>query len=291
MHPSTAPAPGLLALLALIALLGAPTARATGLLENPAEGAGFVSGVGLVSGWHCSATRIEIEIDAGARTPAAAGTDRLDTAAACGRRDTGFGLLLNWAVLGAGTHTVRALADGVEFGRRTVTVVELGAQFLTGKSAGVTVHDFPSPGQSLLLEWQEGLQAFVARERRTGAASLSGAWNGANLERRSGCASAQNDGTRGTYAQYTITADTVGDSFRIQQAAITGLACTYSGTHRLVGNARQASGTLTCSDGKQGSFETRAMDVSANAMSIRMQVKLTGSETCDVDAILGGSRF
>src|SRR5512141_1128255 len=81
-------------------------ARAAGALENPAPGA-VVSGIGVISGWFCSAGRIEVQIDAGVPMPAAYGTDRLDTASTCGKRDTGFGLLLNWAVVGAGPHTIR----------------------------------------------------------------------------------------------------------------------------------------------------------------------------------------
>lgn len=278
------------ALLAFLLVAVAPAA-AQGLLENPAANAASVSGVSLVSGWHCSAARVDIQIDALPATPAATGTDRLDTLPACGRRDTGFGLLLNWAVLGPGTHTVRALADGVEFGRRTVTVVGLGAEFLTGKAATVTLGDFPAPGKSLVLEWQEGLQGFVARELRHDTPTMAGTWNGANLERRSNCANPQNDGTRGTYAQYTITADPVSGFFRIQQAGVTGLACTYTGSHAPSASGRQVSGDFECADGKQGTFASTSLLVTAQALSIRMAIKLTGAESCDIDAIIGGSRY
>ena len=278
------------ALLACLAAAAALSAGAQGMLENPAAGAASVSGVGLVSGWHCGAARVDIQIDALPPMAAATGTDRLDTLPACGRRDTGFGLLLNWAVLGPGTHTVRALADGVEFGRRTVTVVGLGAEFLTGKAASVTLGDFPAPGKSLVLEWQEGLQGFVARELRHDAPTLGGTWNGANLERRSHCANPQNDGARGTYAQYTITADPSG-FFRIQQAGVTGLACTYTGTHSPGPAGRQVSGTFECADGKQGTFASTSVLVAAHALSMRLAIKLGGAESCDIDAIIGGSRY
>src|SRR6185437_14934495 len=45
-----------------------------------------------------------------------------------------------------------------------------------------------------------------------GAAStapIEGAWNGTDLERRSGCTSAQNDGNRGTYAEFDVGTDPV----------------------------------------------------------------------------------
>lgn len=263
-------------------------AHAAGALENPAPDAA-VSGIGVISGWHCSATRIEIQIDAGMPMPAASGTDRLDTAATCGRRDTGFGLLLNWAVVGAGPHTMRALADGVEFARRDFTVVTLGAEFLRGRSGTVTLGDFPAIGDSTVLEWQEPLQSFVVREVRADAPRLEGRWNGANLERRSDCANAQNNGTRGTYAQYDIGLE--GGLFTIAETAVTGLTCTYNGTYTQDGPRRHASGSYSCSDGKRGDFTTTGFLVTATEMQIRMDIKLTGAETCTVDAIVGGSRF
>ena len=272
-------------------LLAAPAALALGNFENPPPGVA-VSGASLVSGWHCTATRIEIEYDGGpARTRAASGTDRPDTAGVCGRRDTGFGLLVNWADLGPGAHTVRAYADGELMDTRSVTVVDLGAVFLAGKSATATVNDFPSEGRQLVLEWRESLQSFVAREVRT-APAIGGTWNGANLERRSNCTAAQNNGARGTYAQWNAVLDTVGDTLRIQETTVTGLSCTYAGSYRVTGNTPEwFDGTYSCSDGKTGTFRSTEFMVTARAFSIRLATKLSGSETCDIDAILGGSRF
>jgi hypothetical protein len=226
------------------------------------------------------------------RLLAATGTDRLDTAGVCGgKRSNGFGLLFNWSDLGPGAHTVRAFADGIEFGARTVTVVDLGASFLTGKSATTTVPQFPSEGRELVLEWRGGLQSFMAKEVRI-APSLSGAWNGANLERRSNCASTQNNGTRGTYAQWNVTVDSVGKTLKVVETTITGLACTYMGFYRIAGNRYEwYDGTLECSDGKQGTFHSTDIMVANTAFSIRLATRLSGAETCDVDAVLGGSRF
>ena len=262
--------------------------RAAGELENPAPSVP-VSGIGLVSGWHCTASRIEVEFDGTVRLAASHGTDRLDTQPICGRRDTGFGLLFNWALLGAGNHTVRALADGVEFARRTFSVVSLGGEFLTGRSAETTLHDFPSVGRSTVLQWREATQSFVVSEVRETSAALDGRWNGADLERRSNCASSQNNGTRGTYAQYDIVHEAPG--LFITQTGITGLNCTYSGPFRQEGTRRDWSGTYTCTDGKRGDFTSTGFLVTPNEMSIRLSIKLSGSETCDIDAILGGSRF
>ena len=263
-------------------------ARATGELENPAQSTA-VSGIAVISGWHCSASRVEVEIAGGARIAAASGTDRADAAATCGKRDTGFGLLVNWGILAPGTHTLRVLADGAEFARRTVTVVSLGAEFLRGRSASIDLPDFPSTGRVTVLEWREAAQGFVAREVRDDAPLLAGRWNGANLERRSECTSAQNNGTRGTYAQYDISFES--GFMGIAEAGITGLACTYYGPFRQEGAIRTASGTYSCSDGKRGDYTSRGFLVTANEMSIHLDIKLTGKETCTIEALLGGSRF
>lgn len=277
---------------AAVLLLAPVAAHALGVFENPPAGV-TVSGASLVSGWHCSATRIEIEYDGGpARTPAASGTDRPDTAGVCGgKRDNGFGLLVNWADLGPGAHTVRAFADGELLGTRTVTVVHFGAAFLPGIAASTIVMEFPSAGRETVLEWRESLQSFVAKEIRN-APSMGGTWNGANLERRSNCTSAQNNGTRGTYAQWNVTVDPVSNALRIVEAGITGLSCTYTGVHRLAGNAHQVTdGNYACTDGKRGTFTSTDILVADTALSIRLAIKLSGSETCDIDAIIGGSRF
>ena len=76
-------------------------------------------------------------------------------------RDNGFGLLFNWNLLGDGDHTVRALADGEEFGRATFTVTTLGVEFLQGTQGETVVADFPSPGEAVRLIWQQAQQNFV----------------------------------------------------------------------------------------------------------------------------------
>ena len=275
-------------------LAAAPAANALGLFENPPPGVA-VSGASLISGWHCSATRIEIEYDGGpARTPAASGTDRPDTAGVCGgKRNNGFGLLVNWADLGPGVHSVRAYADGELMDTRTVTVVYLGTVFLTGKTTAntTTVPDFPSEGRETVLEWREGLQSFVAREIRD-APTIGGSWNGPNIERRSNCSYAQNNGERGTYSQWNITIDPVGDNLRIIENGITGLRCTYTGPYRFAGNSLEwYDGTYECNDGKTGTFSSTGIHVSRTTFSIRLKSKLTVTESCDIDAMLGGTRF
>ena len=128
-------------------------------LENPRP-ASFQSGLGLISGWACHAHEIVIEL-AGIPVPAAYGTPRGDTQSVCGDSNNGFSLLVNWNELGAGEHTIRALADGVEFARTTVRVTTLGVAFLEDVQRTVIVPDFPHPGDTTTLRWEESRQNFL----------------------------------------------------------------------------------------------------------------------------------
>ena len=131
-----------------------------GILENPGPGS-WQSGIGVLSGWVCEADMVEVVLDDRPVQLAAYGTERADTEAVCGDTDNGFGLLFNWNRLEDGVHTVRALADGEEFGRATFTVTTLGTEFLRGIEGETVVPDFPSPGEAVRLRWQESNQNFV----------------------------------------------------------------------------------------------------------------------------------
>jgi hypothetical protein len=120
---------------------------------------------------------------------------------------------------------------------------------------------------------------------------IPGAWNGADLEKRTNCTASQNDGTRGTYAEYDVSFDRTASILGIDEIGITGLRCTYSGTYGPDRFRPTWNGFYSCTDGKTGNFQATSVLATPNAMSIRLSIKLTGSETCDVDAILGGSRF
>ena len=143
-----------------VSSLPGPSGGPLGTLENPGPGS-FQSGIGVLSGWVCDADRVEIVLDSLPSQVAAYGTERLDTAGVCGDTDNGFGLLFNWNRLTDGAHTVRAFADGVEFGRATFTVTTLGQEFLVGVRGETVVTDFPRTGQDVRLMWQESMQNFV----------------------------------------------------------------------------------------------------------------------------------
>ena len=75
-------------------------------------------------------------------------------------------MLWNWNLLGAGQHTVRALADGEEFAHSTFTVTTLGEEFARGLEGAADLEDFPTAGQTVTVEWQQSLQNFVITDRQ-----------------------------------------------------------------------------------------------------------------------------
>ena len=135
------------------------TRLVVGYLENPGPDS-FQSGIGVISGWVCAAEAVTIGIN-GVPQPAAYGTARSDTAEVCGDTDNGFGLLFNWNLLGDGAHEVVAVVDGTELGRATVRVTTLGEEFVREAVGECAVEDFPVPGETVTLEWQQNQQNFV----------------------------------------------------------------------------------------------------------------------------------
>lgn len=142
-------------------LLSRPTPLwAQAALENPQSGSSQ-SGIGTISGWKCTATTVDFVIDGRITVQAAYGTIRGDTQNVCGDNNNGFGLLVNWNLLGAGQHTLVARADGVEFARSTFTVTSLGADFLRGVTGQYQLPGFPTPNTDVTVKWEESLQSFV----------------------------------------------------------------------------------------------------------------------------------
>jgi len=142
----------------------ATSATVAGTLENPSP-ASFQSGIGLISGWVCNASTVQVRIDNRPPVRAAYGTNRSDTLEVCGDTNNGFGLLFNWALLGDGPHTIDVRADGMPIGSATFTVTTLGTSFLRGAQGSYTLPDFPAPGATVDVAWDEGQQGFVIVDR------------------------------------------------------------------------------------------------------------------------------
>lgn len=144
----------------------APTLGHAAVLENPTHGS-FYSGIGVISGWKCEATGPltvrffdEDMTPLGGTIPLAYRNERPDTAGVCGDTNNGFVAIWNWGNLGDGTYTAIVFDNGVEFARSTFTVTTPGEDFLTGAQARVTVENFPSPGETTVLEWNQSTQHF-----------------------------------------------------------------------------------------------------------------------------------
>jgi hypothetical protein len=148
-------------------------------LESPQQGS-FESGIGLIRGWACEASRIEVQVDTGQRYPVAYGTNRGDTVAACGDSNNGFGLTYNWNLAGDGEHTLRAFADDTEFAAVDFSVTTLGEQFLVGASGEYDLTGFPQAGDTLTLRWAEPHQNFMIAASSTAKAAPSSTMPKAN---------------------------------------------------------------------------------------------------------------
>ena len=131
----------------------------------------------------------------------------------------------------------------------------------------------------------------LARRSAADLVSLRGYWNGANLENRSNCATAGVNGQHGTYAQYFFTVTPAESAMTVHEETLSNLVCDYAGAYVDDPFRPRWTGAFTCSDGKRGTFESRNFLITPNEMQVRLQMKLTNSEGCDVDSILGGSRF
>ena len=150
--------------LGLIVLV--PSLAHAATLGIPGNGA-KLSGVSVISGWKCE---VEGDLtivfnDDGKHIPLLYGTERTDVRAngQCLENDhdnVGFVAIWNWGNLGDGEHTAIAYDNGVPFDESTFTVTTPGTDFLTGASKQVTVDDFPMPGDTTVLEWNQGTQHF-----------------------------------------------------------------------------------------------------------------------------------
>jgi hypothetical protein len=171
---------------ALFLALLTPAAWAQGFIENPAN-FGSESGIGVISGFHCSSRDISFRINGNSIGKAGAGTERGDTQQLCGRSDTGFSLLFNYNLLTPGTHSLSMYADGQLVETRSFkSTRSAGEVYAQGKSKTILISDFPKTGEKAILEWATSKQAFVVTDAGPNAAanhacdltsSLHGVWD------------------------------------------------------------------------------------------------------------------
>ena len=147
-------------LLAISALLLSTQVSALGTLDNPTDNS-MQSGQILIYGWHCDADKIEIAIDDRPIKTVAYGMPRPDTEGKCGDIDNGFAFVFSSSLLNPEeTHTIRALADGVEFDSVQFTVDNFDSSFIRELYSFVEI-TVPELGKEAVLLWQDSLQGYV----------------------------------------------------------------------------------------------------------------------------------
>jgi hypothetical protein len=193
------------------------------------------SGIGVISGFHCTASRIQVYIDRFPPLDAGLRTERNDTAAVCGGRvDTGFSLLFNYNTLSPGAHRIEVLADGYPFAAGTFQVVHFGLEYMTGKQMGVGVRNFPGLGDVTTLSWDEEKQNFsITRfDRRplTPAQAYGGTFYGALLKRINnpfGCGPVPPTGPPPVPGTFEVAV--AGEQVMLTSQLADGSSCTASG--------------------------------------------------------------
>lgn len=132
--------------------------------ETPQHGS-IQSGIGLIRGWSCDATSVEVSFDDEPRITLAYGTVRADTEAICGDTDNGYGAVFAWGLLGHGTHRMKTFINNIEVADVEFEVAGLDMPFVRGLSASYLLEGFPGPGESVLVEWSEADQNFIIVEK------------------------------------------------------------------------------------------------------------------------------
>jgi hypothetical protein len=134
---------------------------AQGYLENPVANS-TESGIGVISGWHCTAKEITVFIDGVSQGKSGVGSLRSDTGSICGHTSTGFSLLYNYSKPNEGVHEIAVYADGALLEKRLFNTVRSGGvPFLRDQQKTVVVPDFPNGDSSTILEWSQAKQTFV----------------------------------------------------------------------------------------------------------------------------------
>lgn len=149
----------------LVSCVAAGSAQAlpTEVLGTPPDGS-TVSGISVISGYHCTSKDIEVFIDGVSKGKAGAGNRLLGTQDVCGHTETGYSLLFNFGNLADGQHTISVTADGATapFATNTITTVKSGGvAWLAGASKETKVPDFPNSGQVATLRWVQSYQNFL----------------------------------------------------------------------------------------------------------------------------------
>jgi hypothetical protein len=266
-------------------------AVAAGSLENP-QPSSIESGIGVISGWNCQATAITIQIDNAPPVLAPYGSLRADTSTICGGNiTTGFSYLINYNTLTTGSHTIKALADGVLFGTATFSVVNLGSEFLSGKAGEYFLYNFPDYGTRTRVTWQQSKQNFIITGSDTQIAPIDGTYFGAITSVNTGCTTASNNGSFFEVDRFTVTYGA--QALLTLTAANSAASCTFTGTAFYTTNGGDIivpAGTFSCTNGLQGTWASDRMTFDPVGLLVNLTTKYTVGETCSTVSHIGAAR-
>jgi hypothetical protein len=249
---------GLLAVL-LSTCVWFPAALFAQPLDTPGNGS-FVSGIGYVRGWKCTAGTLTFTIDDGPPAALSYGGERGDTLGVCGDTTNGFITQYNWNLLSTGHHTLRVFDNGQQFAQSTFTVTTLGSEVLTGQSATCTTS---LAGKEVTLTWQQDQQNFAI----TGA---SGGGGGGSICTTKGGSIITLGGT----ATFSVTNPCTGNTLTISFTPTTSEGYYVCGSFDFVQNGTQfnnfnfevrdaTSGTLVCGHFPQGVTKNAVLTLDA----------------------------
>jgi hypothetical protein len=278
-------------LVAAIGFVVCGGAVAAGSLENPQPGS-IESGIGVISGWNCQATAITIQVDAATPVLAPYGSLRGDTSTICGGNiTTGFSYLINYNTLTTGSHTIKAFADGVQFGTASFNVVNLGGEFLSGKAGEYFLYNFPDYGKRARVTWQQSKQNFVVTGSDTQVAPIDHTYFGAITTVNSGCTTASNNGN---FVDFYSLAVTLNAQFVLSLvAANQASSCTFAGAAFFTTNGGDIivpSGDFSCTNGAHGTWASERMVFDPVGLLVNMTTKYTVGETCSTVSHIGAAR-
>lgn len=131
--------------------------------ESPIQGQ-ILSGVGVIRGWACDASLVQVQFDELPLLAIAYGTSRADTSSVCGDDNNGYGAVFAWGLLGNGAHSATTFVDGVVVSAVEFEVSGLDQPFIRGLDGSYQLPDFPVAGKAVTVRWSEADQNFIIVE-------------------------------------------------------------------------------------------------------------------------------
>jgi len=230
-------------------------------LENPQIGAAE-SGIGLLSGWACGATSIQVSFDGGAKIQVPYGSPRADTASVCGTNiNSGFGLLFNYNTLGPGLHMATVYMNGgsTTIGSAPFVVNTFGTEFLTGAQATINIPNFPTAGKAAVASWQQATQNLAIVSTANTAVSATGNYQGAYVGTATGCGAPTFNIPN---VQFGMTQVADGVTIVMTMPGNTPSSCTFTGNFQYNVNGSQhvvQNGNYSCNNGMTGTWSSNGM--------------------------------